>query len=786
MSTPLVSLVAADSLPPLPNHPPPINGHTSSNSNGSGSVNGTSTSSTPPDPDLHYSVLVHNVTHSDLLLGLAPNDLDTIKTIPIKTPPASSASPFSFASQYPSSLIAQPRFHRYRDLTRAVLKHFTHQQQHKLPVYFPSLHYNQAADPPASTPPSPAAITQPTDSTPAVASSPPVTGTAPPPCSLPYGFQLSSPLPAFDSWDGLRLRSSFTSPGCAPLPDVARVLAVFFPMLAVLIPKWMQACEKRRLKRDKIREVMQSTANTAASSTSTSSNSRQSPSSLAASTFSSSSSHHMILYLVSGAGTPWDRSLSTAANSTKCTAQLLQLYLSYFYPAISVHVVHSSADIFHYDSNVRFINTQLMPLLLSHRSYLSSLFADQWPAHLSLFSSLTDSPPARSSSLLSSLRPLRPSTLHMWQLKSFWCEYPAVTGRGEEDVEEVTFDKVEMTPPQRVSEVREEDVRLLVNRLRCFRDEFMAARDGDSSNEMSAFWMRKSKKPVLSMLMVHKPGHSRRYYRGLNMEVSMPTGSLCSERSAIASALSDDVGLCRRDLKMIAVLALPLEKKKRRNVEEEEAERRMEEQMVDEIKLLETSSPLISQPANIAQSPLSPLTLHRGTLSNDDMDHDDDDDEDEKEDGGAEDEAGGEATHRAKKRRLLLTDLTISTAPHTHSPHRSSSSSSLTSLLTSPTLPLTHLSSASSAALDASPSFLPSPTAIRTTIRKQHQLEAELLLMHIRRAQHTGDDEGRNPINPCGACNEWLKKIAEFNPDFKVVTFTSTDCNTVFVKGVKD
>jgi cytidine deaminase len=29
-----------------------------------------------------------------------------------------------------------------------------------------------------------------------------------------------------------------------------------------------------------------------------------------------------------------------------------------------------------------------------------------------------------------------------------------------------------------------------------------------------------------------------------------------------------------------------------------------------------------------------------------------------------------------------------------------------------------------------------------------------------------------NPMKPCGACREWLKKIAEVNPSFKVLTFT--------------
>ena len=39
-----------------------------------------------------------------------------------------------------------------------------------------------------------------------------------------------------------------------------------------------------------------------------------------------------------------------------------------------------------------------------------------------------------------------------------------------------------------------------------------------------------------------------------------------------------------------------------------------------------------------------------------------------------------------------------------------------------------------------------------------------------------------NPLDPCGACSEWLRKIAEINPDFQVVTFTSLDCSHIHVK----
>lgn len=37
-----------------------------------------------------------------------------------------------------------------------------------------------------------------------------------------------------------------------------------------------------------------------------------------------------------------------------------------------------------------------------------------------------------------------------------------------------------------------------------------------------------------------------------------------------------------------------------------------------------------------------------------------------------------------------------------------------------------------------------------------------------------------NPLRPCGACNEWLKKVAESNPYFTILTFTDSACNGVY------
>ena len=48
----------------------------------------------------------------------------------------------------------------------------------------------------------------------------------------------------------------------------------------------------------------------------------------------------------------------------------------------------------------------------------------------------------------------------------------------------------------------------------------------------------------------------------------------------------------------------------------------------------------------------------------------------------------------------------------------------------------------------------------------------------------TVDSEDLNPLKPCGACMEWLKKIAEKNPEFRVATFTDEKCRGIYTEFV--
>ena len=100
-------------------------------------------------------------------------------------------------------------------------------------------------------------------------------------------------------------------------------------------------------------------------------------------------------------------------------------------------------------------------------------------------------------------------------------------------------------------------VRLVVAEIIRFKEEFELIRnDSLIKTDLASFWLRKTKKPVLAVLLVQKPGGRPKLYRGTNMEVSMPTGSLCAERNVIGSALADDLTLKREDLKVIAVYSV--------------------------------------------------------------------------------------------------------------------------------------------------------------------------------------------------------------------------------------
>ena len=126
----------------------------------------------------------------------------------------------------------------------------------------------------------------------------------------------------------------------------------------------------------------------------------------------------------------------------------------------------------------------------------------------------------------------------------------------EDDIECHSFEEIATEPAVKIHQT-DSTVRLAVAELIKFKEEFYAVQEDKTiETDLSSFWLRKTKKPVLAVLLVQKPGQRPKLYRGTNMEVSMPTGSLCAERNVIGSALADDLTLRRQDLKVIVVYSV--------------------------------------------------------------------------------------------------------------------------------------------------------------------------------------------------------------------------------------
>jgi len=266
-----------------------------------------------------------------------------------------------------------------------------------------------------------------------------------------------------------------------------------------------------------------------------------------------------------------------------------------------------------------------------------------------------------------------------------------------------SWEDMEISPALSVKEA-DSHVRRVVEEMETFRKDFQEVVDS-GNNDLKSFWLRKSCKPVLAVLLARDRDGKLALYRGTNMEVSMPTGSLCAERNVIGTALASNVGLKREDLKCVAVLAV--------NLHREEELGEGEESVLNEFEL---SPPAICQ------------------MTNEEL----------------EDVQNGRSMNS--------------------SGHSSGSSSCGSSGGNSNSAPASPVRKISLKAYD--------------TARKN---SAQKLGAGIKRGgtiSHVVNTGDMNPLKPCGSCNEWLKKIAEPNPEFQVITFTDEGCKGIYLNSV--
>lgn len=133
--------------------------------------------------------------------------------------------------------------------------------------------------------------------------------------------------------------------------------------------------------------------------------------------------YRKIVVLVSGKGEPVDRSTEDKDNSTEFTAKLIELFIKHAYgSSIEVHHIHSTTNLFRYDSNIAFVKQDLLPKIEEIREDLLDGIDPKWKEKLKITISFADGSSARISAINASLKNYRPSYMHFWVLKTFWRE----------------------------------------------------------------------------------------------------------------------------------------------------------------------------------------------------------------------------------------------------------------------------------------------------------------------------------------------------------------------------
>lgn len=285
----------------------------------------------------------------------------------------------------------------------------------------------------------------------------------------------------------------------------------------------------------------------------------------------------------------------------------------------------------------------------------------------------------------------------------------------------------------------------IIKEMMAFKEEFLRV-SRTEDHELKSFWLRKTEKPVLAIVLIEKDGVVKTY-RATNMEVSMPTGSLCAERNAIGSALAENPSLTRKQIKQIAVYSInPKEWK----TSSDGAKARSDSNMSD--RAVEVAGPFLNTVDDIGTLALRNTQSRQCAVVD-----------------GVHGEGKSRSESTLSENSMMVTDLI--------SPRQADSP-----MGEMDTMQVYSMKGASER----------SPASKRRKIEllgRSYQRQVAFVAENCSRPKMTTIDaveNDMNPLKPCGACNEWLKKIAEVNPALSIVTFTDTNFQGFYCEQVSE
>lgn len=244
---------------------------------------------------------------------------------------------------------------------------------------------------------------------------------------------------------------------------------------------------------------------------------------------------------------PLDPAQSPGA--TDGIAGLIRAYMRHAFPEIDVpEIPPFRSDPFRFDKMEAFVEDHVVPAVDLSARESASEHGDHWRDFFRTTLSLSTGTFAMVAAVSAAMRRYRPAMLHIPAAR-------APFHRGDTlRVERFAWDVVDQRVARPLAELPG-PVRAVAEEMARWHRTFSRAAE-DDRGEVDRFWLRKTRKPVLAVLAVEGEGGRLEFHRGVNLEVSMPTGSLCAERNAIGSALAANPLLRRDQFRYVAVLSV--------------------------------------------------------------------------------------------------------------------------------------------------------------------------------------------------------------------------------------
>lgn len=259
-----------------------------------------------------------------------------------------------------------------------------------------------------------------------------------------------------------------------------------------------------------------------------------------------------------------------SGSSTECIGNILLQMVQHFFPQItSTHVHYASGEAYAFDGRSEFFHSQIYSQISKYRKEVVEFYAKinkpkNWKKHFHFYLSLNS---GTTSVILAALNAIASYRLHpkLFMMKEARC-WPTEKSF---DVKIFTEKEFQQKPKFSLHPIDSTKKTLLnpiqiqtVKAMQAWKDEFITAknkREHTAENEEErSFFFRKGGQEVLAVIAMKDPEKPDRIktISGVNLEVSLPTGSLCAERNAIGSCLVENPKLRLQDIQCVAVFCL--------------------------------------------------------------------------------------------------------------------------------------------------------------------------------------------------------------------------------------